>query len=292
LAGTLQADGLAMAALGGGSTGKFGLDVAFDGRGLTPRSLLQFLTGRGTVSLDAVTAAGVDANVVAVTVEKASTSDQSAELSDIATLVGEVLAGGRVALPSVRVPIMIANGAVRLDEIKIDTPRSGVSNRTTFDLADLKADIDWRIVPLARETTVRGRVLPGISVVYAGPLAQIATFAPRIQAEDLSRELSVRRLERSVEELERLRRQDEERARLEAERRRRIEEEIIAKAAEQAARVAEQAAAAQAAAAAAAQATPVSPSNTTVTPAPSPTPTLIVPPQPAQRRSEAPSAGP
>jgi hypothetical protein len=63
--------------------------------------------------------------------------------------------------------------------------------------------------------------LPAVQVFYRGPVASVATLEPRIVTEPLERELGVRKMERDVEELERLRKLDEARRRSEAERLRR-----------------------------------------------------------------------
>ena len=56
--------------------------------------------------------------------------------------------------------------------------------------------------------------------MYRGPVAALAALEPRIDSDALERELAVRKMERDVEELERLRRLDEPRRRSEAERQR------------------------------------------------------------------------
>jgi hypothetical protein len=57
-----------------------------------------------------------------------------------------------------------------------------------------------------------------VSVVHLGHLGESALSVQRISVQALSRELTVRKMERDVAELERLRRVDEERIRLETER--------------------------------------------------------------------------
>lgn len=298
IGGSIKADGLSLGKIGGGSSGMVGAELAFAGHGLTPRSLLQFVTGSGTLTLANVVVAGVEPTVVSTTVARAAAGDQLAEGNDISALVAEILAAGRLALSQSQVPVEIGNGTIKIADIRADTPQAAVRNRTTIDIVSLRTDIDWRITPISKDLQVKGRTLPGIGVVYAGPIAQVAGLSPRILSDELSRELSLRRLERSVDELERLRRQDEERARNEAERRRRLEEEqaaAVAAAAEAAAATANSSIAAPSASPAAATA----PAAASSTPAPtgpqpsaaaSPPPAIVPPvPQPAQRRSQRPS---
>jgi hypothetical protein len=76
-------------------------------------------------------------------------------------------------------------------------------------------DSEWQImskraVGRAPPAAAKGQ-LPGVSLVYVGPLASIGTLKPRLSLDSLERELMVRRMEREVEQLERLRRQDEDR---------------------------------------------------------------------------------
>ena len=57
-----------------------------------------------------------------------------------------------------------------------------------------------------------------MAVIYVGPLSSLASLEPRLVTDALERELAVRDMERDVEQLERLRREDEARAKAEAER--------------------------------------------------------------------------
>ena len=63
-----------------------------------------------------------------------------------------------------------------------------------------------------------GKPLPPVTVYYRGPLASLGTIEPRIDTTALEQELSARKIEQDVEELERLRRLDEQRRLIEAER--------------------------------------------------------------------------
>jgi hypothetical protein len=72
---------------------------------------------------------------------------------------------------------------------------------------------------------VKRSLLPPVSVVYAGRLADLASMEPLVETDALERELTVRRMERDVDELERLRTIDQLRAKRERERQDALEAE-------------------------------------------------------------------
>jgi hypothetical protein len=127
--------------------------------------------------------------------------------------------------------LQIANGSIKLDRAELATEGGRAIVDTVIDIASLKVDSEWRIEPAPRRTGAAGDArpaLPAIALVYAGSLGRTAAIEPRLDTEALERELAIRRMERDVEELERLRRIDEERARQELERLKRIEAERAA----------------------------------------------------------------
>jgi hypothetical protein len=137
---------------------------------------------------------------------------------------------------------------LKLDRVQVDTTEGRATFDTVLDLQTLVLDSAWKIEGkgLTRaEPSVAGAatagtsaaasvpspvlvsrtLLPPVAVVYAGRLADLGTLAPTIETDALERELTVRRMERDVDELERLRRLDEERARKERERQQAAEAE-------------------------------------------------------------------
>ena len=91
----------------------------------------------------------------------------------------------------------------------------------SLDLRTLDFDSEWRLDQKPSAGPADKPALPAVTVTYRGPIGSLGGLEPRIASEALERELSVRRMERDVEELERLRKLDEARRREEAERQRR-----------------------------------------------------------------------
>ncbi len=115
------------------------------------------------------------------------------------------------------VAVEIADGQLRAKPLVVDAAEGRATGTASIDLKTLALDSEWRLEPKAAAPGERA-ALPGIVVTYRGPVAVLGSLEPRITSDALERELTVRRMERDVEELERLRRLDEKRRREEAER--------------------------------------------------------------------------
>ena len=66
--------------------------------------------------------------------------------------------------------------------------------------------------------TPRKAALPAATVQYRGPVTALGALEPRFNTDAIERELTARKMERDLEDLERLRQVDESRRRSEAER--------------------------------------------------------------------------
>jgi uncharacterized protein involved in outer membrane biogenesis len=216
-------------AVEGAAEGRLDAKLTLNGRGLSPRSLVQFATGTGELTLTDAALPGLSPGAVASAADRAMAADGAIDGVALVSALKAGLAESTIAIPSVRLSLELAGGTIKVGALGLDTPEASISNRTTIDAASLAFDSEWRFTPKgpAASGSKRGP-LPAVTVVYDGALAKARTAEPRIFAEDLLREVAVRRMERDAEELERLRRLDEERARQEAERRRQIEEALEA----------------------------------------------------------------
>ncbi len=91
-------------------------------------------------------------------------------------------------------------------------------------------DSTWVLEPKAPDVgaarqAAQGRACRAVNVVYVGPLKDAWTLEPRITADQLERELAIRKMELDAEQLERLHKLDAERARQEEERRKALDAE-------------------------------------------------------------------
>ena len=105
----------------------------------------------------------------------------------------------------------LADGQLRVKSFAIDTREGRATGIASLDLKALTFNSQWRLEAKAGVSGAAGKQLPAVIVVYSGPVAALGATEPRIDSAALEQELSARKIERDVEELERLRRLDEQR---------------------------------------------------------------------------------
>jgi hypothetical protein len=165
------------------------------------------------------------------------------QAGDIADALRAAAETARTDLGSRKIPFVIADGVAKLQPVTLDTHDGTVSAVTTIDLSVLAMDSAWRVAPFVPQLPPPHEALPGwvapptkgtlppASIVYTGRLADLKSVTVKADAADLQRELTVRLVERNLEELERLKMQDQQRIRSEQERRQTIDAERAAAAA-------------------------------------------------------------
>jgi hypothetical protein len=195
-----------------------GGEIKFSGKGTSPRSVLSVLQGSGTLTFGGAKLGTLWPGGIGRAVEEALKSDPDSMPAVLRRTLAAGLAAGELQLPDV-VAVEIADGRLTAKSVVIDTPEGRAQGAAGLDLKTLQFESDWRL----EKTAGAGdkAPMPGVTVGYRGPVAALGSLEPRINSEALERELAVRRMERDVEELERLRRLDEARRREDAERQRR-----------------------------------------------------------------------
>lgn len=243
--GDLRLSGLDLAALNGVEEarrvrGAAALHVAFEGRGLSPASLVAGLSGKGEAELADAEISGFAPEAVSAFAEAVLAGKVDREGDGFDRGLRDAFGQGALKLGNRKVAIEIVDGAARLAAVSIETPAGRTSLAATVDLTQLKVDGEWRVEPkvaslaAAPEASAGANAapasrgpLPSVSMIYVGALAELSTIEPRLSSTAIGRELSVRRMEREVEDLERLRKADEERAKAEQERLRQQEAERL-----------------------------------------------------------------
>lgn len=240
------------------------LALEFTGRALSPAALMSDLKGKGELKLGDVRLSGMDPAAVSAVASAALLGQGPQSGEPLASALRDKLKHGQLPLGTIAIPITIADGAMKLAKVELDREDGRTTFDTAIELATLKLDSEWSIEARLPKSTgkVANKLLPPVTVVYTGKLKDIAAIEPGISATALERELTVRKMERDVEELERLRKLDEQRAQEERDRIK-AEQERVKKEREKAA-----AAAAAAAGAPAPQAPAVPPSGKSPPPPP------------------------
>ncbi len=214
LSGTLQADALELATLSPAADGVASAKLAFQGRGVSPRALMASLQGNVSITLQK---ASIPVSPAAIS--KAIDRSMAAGSDRLPQVLRQGLAANLAQTPLPlpdSIELTIADGILRSKPLSVEIKEGSAAGATSLDLSPLNLTSDWRLTD--KTLSVGGRGLPPIAVQYSGPLAALGRMDPQINAEALEREVTVRKMERDVDELERLRRLDETRRREDAER--------------------------------------------------------------------------
>lgn len=241
------------------------LSLKYEGRALSPSAMVANMNGSGELKLGDVSLGGLSAKVVSTVAEAGLRGEGPVNGEDLVAALREGLQAGQLKIGQLTMPVTIQDGNMSLAKVDLDRPEGRTTFQTVIELATMRIDSEWKIeARLPKDANDKTKTLPAVSVVYTGDLRNIAAIEPQISAGALERELTVRKMERDVDELERLRKEDErrgreEQARLKAEREREERERL-----ERERRAAEEAAGVQPSDGASVDQTPLPPVDPTV----------------------------
>jgi len=204
------------------ATGGLSLTLALESAGLSQRGLVAGLRGSGELKLGKARLNRFSPRALQAAADEFVATPADGPRPDLAPLIAKALAAGPVQLGDRTLSIEVADGVARLGPIVSEDAGGRIIGSATIDAEAMTIESDWRIEAAAQQPEAR---LPAIVASYSGPLERLGAIEPRMIVDALERELTVRRMERDLAELERLRRLDEERARAEAERLRQLEME-------------------------------------------------------------------
>ncbi len=239
----LKLDAMELGTLSALGKGRAGLDVTARSRAQSPAGLMAVLSGTGQLMLEESRIPGPGPRTAADVVDAVLQNEIPNESGPIAAALEASLGEAALDAGTRSIAVTLADGVAKLEPASLETPDGKLLVSATVDLTTLALDSAWLVAPVVAPLppppgVIAGWVqppakgpLPAAAVVYSGSLDNLSGLNAGVDAGELQRELVVRQLERNVEELERLRRQDEERARLELERRKTLEAERVAAAA-------------------------------------------------------------
>ena len=233
LKGNLRIDGAELATAPPGSrppplAGRVQLTLDVAGVALTARGLVAALAGTGEVRLTDGILNHVSPAAIAEASDAVLGPEGSLAPGHLEKMVRARLGAEPISLGRRRIALTVSDGHIRTAPVVAETKSGRVSGTTILDLDTQRVDSEWKLdgTALAPRKGAKARgPLPTVTVIWAGPLARLASIEPQVHVDALERELSVRRMEGEVDELERVRRLDEDRARQEAERQRALEVE-------------------------------------------------------------------
>lgn len=204
------------------AAGRLDLKIDVNALGQGPHSLISALKGTGELRLSEAQLPGLAPFAPRQVAEAITVLKGELPAGEVKRQLEAALAAGTLPVGRRTLAIDVVDGVARLAPIVVESADGRATGSTVADLAALKFDSEWRLDPAPPASDRKGQrpPVPGVIVVYTGSLARLDTIARRLQVDAFERELVVRKYERDVEELERVRREDEERVRQETERRR------------------------------------------------------------------------
>jgi uncharacterized protein involved in outer membrane biogenesis len=220
LTGALELNDADLKALQSGASGPFALTAKVAGQGLSPSGLVAGLQGRADVALGPTRLTGLAPAALAATIDQAYEGKLPVEGEVLLSALRTGLSKSTLDLEKRTVAIAIKDGVARAAALVQATTDGKATGDATLDLNQLRTTSDWRIEAAARGAVAGAAqlaALPAVQVTTTGTLAKPDADS-KLVTSAFEQELVVRKMERDVQELERLRLLDEERQRAEAER--------------------------------------------------------------------------
>ncbi|MGE0054084.1 MAG: AsmA family protein [Hyphomicrobium sp.] len=235
LSGNLALDA-DLAALNAKAKGRALLEFEGSGRGLSPATIINGLTGKGTIKLHDARHPGPAPALVADASDAVLAGQMENDANAIGQSLSSALASASVVEGDKTLSFEVAGGNVKVEPYTVKTAQGSAQVTTTASLSSLGLDSDWQVSAMATplppppeagpdwKPAFKGP-LPAVEFVYTGALGDLDGLEVSVEAADLQRELAVRQMERKVEELEILRKNDDDRQRMDLERRKILEVE-------------------------------------------------------------------
>lgn len=236
-----------LAALNANASGRAQLHFEGSGRALSPAKIIDALAGKGTINLQDVRHPGPAPALIADASDAVMAGRMENDAGVIASSLISSLGSTAIVAGDKTISFDVTGGAVKVEPFTLSMPQGTARNTTTASLSSLALDSQWQVSAVASPLPpppeagpvwkpAPKRLLPAVEFIYTGALGDLAGLEVRADASDLQRELAVRQMERKVDELESLRKRDDDRQRQEIERRKALEAERVQAAAAAAAR--------------------------------------------------------
>lgn len=192
------------------AAGRVDIEATFTGRALSARALIAVIAGEGQMRLVDARVRGLSPDGIKAVADAVLNGETDGNDEEFNAAVLQGLMKGQLSIGSRSVPIKIVDGQAKFADVEISGDLGATRANIVIDLAALRADSLWQIVASGGEDA--RQPWPPVNVAFSGSLAKVGAMAPKISADALQRELTVRQMERNVEELERLRQLDEDAA--------------------------------------------------------------------------------
>ncbi|HEX6000700.1 MAG TPA: hypothetical protein VFZ16_15095, partial [Hyphomicrobiaceae bacterium] len=178
--------------------------LQFSGRGLSPRAVIAALQGTGSIAFDDARLPGLSPAAIATATDAALKAESGKLGATLREALGAALSAENLPVGQASYPLEIADGEVRSKSLLVETDQGRTIGSARLDLKSFNLDSQWRLE--ARSADPSARALPPAIVSYRAPISALAGAQQQIDTSALEQELSARKIERDLQELERWRR--------------------------------------------------------------------------------------
>lgn len=177
------------------------LDLTLGGEGFSPRGLIAIMSGKGQLSIQKGSLSGISPAALK-TAADGYLGEEAAQKERWTTRLGTDVRKGTLNHPAITVPVTVKDGLLQIQGAAFEGTDYKASVDLTTDLSALRLDSEWLITTRAKSKA--GEDLPPVKLVFAGPVSEFATLQPQIDSDELQRFLSLKRMERDMDRLEKL----------------------------------------------------------------------------------------
>lgn len=182
--------------------GKMDIEFALAGEGLSPRGLTAGLTGQGKVRFGGGTLSGLSPQVLRQFIDQANTGDvKKRQPRKLKSQVVLALRDARFQFGEAATEFVVRNGTATFEDMILKNDKGQAKVTSFVELTNLKLDSEWVLeTPVDAQTQIE----PRITMTFAGPVTEFGRLNPDVDTQSLERYLTMRRMERDVERLEKL----------------------------------------------------------------------------------------
>ena len=196
--------------------------LEFNGKRAQARArLMAALQGKGVVEIGEAKLDNLWPGALIAAVEAAMKVEADKVGPTLRQRLLDGMSEGQLALGPNTLAIEVVDGQLRSKPIVAETDEGRATGTVNLDVRTFAFDSEWRVERKRLNDRIDEKAaLPAAIVQYRGPVTALSGLEARINTDALERELTARKMELDLEELERLRQADEARRRSELERQR------------------------------------------------------------------------
>ncbi len=179
------------------------ISISVNGEGLTPRGLVAGLTGLGQLDLGAgkINGFSLGAGRAAAGSARDEKGQDGVDETELGARIASFLKNSEMSFSQIAAPFNIRNGVLEFDKLALSDADGRATIATYLQLSSLQLDSEW--VLQAAEGAERGK-RPRVSLVFTGPVGELGRIKPKIDTTGLARYVTIRKMEKDVERLEKL----------------------------------------------------------------------------------------